>query len=154
MKDDCGQALIETIVALLTVIGMVVCLLGFTKWMTVRQKMLIAVRHGALLYSSGRMTEEEVRTRLLRFLTNGSPALKQERLQIQIGRRRTFLDTLLQLDIVKVRYTSESSWYALTHLNPTVEEKCIIRHAAPYGIAWQPLYGPPVSWWQGPTVPD
>src|SRR5689334_1077492 len=114
MKDKGGQALIETVVLFMVLIGMVVCLLGFTKWFLVKQKLLLAVRQGAMLYSSGRVTESDVRQRLIQFLTTGSPVLVQNRIAIEIGsyNKSQFQWFGKQLDIVKIRYTSQSPWYS------------------------------------------
>ena len=147
MKGNRGQATIETVAFFMTLTIMIVCLLGFTKWFLLRQKLLIGARHGALLYSSGRMTEEEVRQSLIKFFTTGSPTFSRGRLSIQIGSYRPDpIATIAQLDIVKIRYTSQSSWYRFTRLNPVLEEKCIIKHAVTFGPGLQPVYGPPV-WW-------
>lgn len=154
MKANQGQALIEVVAFLMALILMIVCFLGFTKWFLVKQKLLSATRQGAMLYSSGRMSERDVKRHLRRYLTTGSPALVEGRLSIQVGHRIGFQDVLDQFDIVKVRYTSQSPWYQYTHLNPTLEEKCIIKHAATYGPDVQPLYGPAVSWWTGSIVRD
>jgi hypothetical protein len=154
MADKRGQALIEAVAFFMSLTLMVVCFLGFTKWFMTRQKLLIAVHQGAMLYSSGRMTDSEVRGRMARFLTSGSPALAAGRIQIGIGHRLGFQDISKQLDIVKVRYTSQSSWYSFTQLNPVMEEKCVIKHAATYGPGLQPFYGPPLSWLGGPIVSD
>jgi hypothetical protein len=156
MRVESGQALIEAVAFFMTLILMVVCMLGFTKWFMVKQKMLMAVRQGALLYSSGRVTEEEVRQRLTQYLTSGSPSLVQNRLTIDVG-GYTMLNPFSlndQLDIVRIRYKSQSPWYSFTNLNPNLEEKCIIKHAATYGPGLQPFYGPPTQWIFASNVSD
>lgn len=135
-----GQALIEVAAFLLLSVSLLGCFLAYTQRFLVRQKMLMAARQGALLYSSGRVTEEEVLERLRRFLTSGFPALDGRRAEIWVGKCGGFHGLLYELDRVKVRYKN-------------MEESCVMKHAAPYGLR-QPLYGPPVSWLFGSLVPD
>jgi hypothetical protein len=143
MKNNRGQALIETAAFFLMFSGLMAMFLGFTKWFTVRQKILLGAREAALLYSSGRMTVEEVQTQVRRYLTTGNPALVGDRLQITI---EPYGGLLLELDKATVRYTSQSRWYRWIEINPTMEEICIIKHATHYGPALQKFLGPPVPY--------
>jgi Flp pilus assembly protein TadG len=141
-----GQALIETAVFSLMFSGLMVCLLGFTQWFTVRQKILLATREAALLYSSGRMEPEEVRTLVSRYLAAGSPALTDKNLRIAIGQDNGPQAKFFDLDKVTVRYTIQSNWIQALHLDPTMEETCIIKHAPHYGPPFQRLWGPQISY--------
>jgi hypothetical protein len=141
MSNSRGQALIETAVFFLMFSTLIAAFLGFTKWFTIRLKILSGAREAALLYSSGRMTSDEVKTQVQRYLTTGSPALAASRLQIDIGR---YGPSFLDMDQVTVRYTSQSRWFRYININPTMEETCMIRHAAHYGPLLQKLWGPPV----------
>ena len=70
-----GQALIETAAFFMVFSGLLVCLLGFTQWFAVRQKILMGTREAALLYSSGRMKPVQVRAQVIHYLSTGAPAL-------------------------------------------------------------------------------
>ena len=141
MRNQRGQALIETAVFFLMFSALMASFLGFTKWFTIRLKILSGAREAALLYSSGRMTSEEVKTQVRRYLTTGSPALAPGRLQIDIG---TYGPIISTVDQITVRYTSQSRWYRYININPTMEETCMIKHASHYGPEFQKLWGPPV----------
>lgn len=147
-----GQALLETVGFGLVVGGLLACLLGFTQQFLLRQRLLIAARHAAMLYSSGRFTSQDVKARTRKFLSEGNPALNPNALEIHIGRWGGFHGMVFQLDGVRLRYHAKSAWMKRLHLQADLEETCVIKHAAPYGLSWQPAYGPPVSWWQAPNV--
>ena len=141
-----GQALIETAAFFLMFSSLLAAFLGFTKWFTIRLKILSACREAAILHSSGRMRPEEVRTQVRRYLATGSPALAEDRIQIELAADSGIQSTLLQLDKITVRYTSRSRWYRYLSLSPTMEETCIIKHATHYGPPLQTLLGPPVPY--------
>jgi len=146
MINERGQALIETAMFFLVFSTLMAMFLGFTKWFTIRLKILQATREAALLYSSGRMTSEEVGAQVRRYLTTGSPALASGRIQIELRHDSGPQSAFLELDRVTVRYRSESGWYRYVGLNPTMEESCIIKHATHYGPPLQKLLGPPVPY--------
>jgi Flp pilus assembly protein TadG len=146
MMNERGQALIETAMFFLVFSALMAVFLGFTKWFTIRLKILQATREAALLYSSGRMTSEEVRAQVRRYMTTGSPALAAERIQIELARDSGGWSVVYELDRVTVRYRSESGWYRYVGLNPTMEETCIIKHATHYGPPLQKFLGPPVPY--------
>jgi hypothetical protein len=149
-----GQALVEVAAFLFLTASLLGLFLGFTQRILVRQKILMAARQGAMLYSSGRFRADEVENLMRHFLANGFPSLEPSRMDLAAGRSGGFHGVLFQLDRVHVRYTIQSRWVRALGLNPTMEETCVIKHAAPYGLAWQPFYGPPVSWWAGSPVSD
>ena len=141
-----GQALVETAFFFLMFATLMASFLGFTKWFCVRQKVLLGAREAALLYSSGRMTVEEVQAQVRRYLTTGSPALVADRLQVDIGTYDGLQAQFLELDRITVRYTSQSRWYRYVGINPVMEETCIIKHAIHYGPPLQKFLGPPVPY--------
>ena len=141
-----GQALIETAAFFLMFSGLLAMFLGFTKWFTVRQKVLLGAREAALLYSSGRMTDQDVKAQVRRYLTTGTPALAGDRLEINISDYSGLQAHFLELDQITVRYTSQSRWYRYIGVNPTMEETCIIKHATHYGPPLQKLLGPPIPY--------
>jgi hypothetical protein len=138
-----GQALIETVAFFMAFSGLIICLLGLTQWFTVRQKLLVAAREAALLYSSGDIQRDKVQSLVSHYLTTGSPALAQERIKIDVGPYSGFQAKLFSLDQVTIHYTIQSSWIRAIGLNPTMEETCILKHAPHYGPPFQTLWGPP-----------
>lgn len=139
-----GQALIESIPFFLFLFGLMVLLLIFTQWFLIHQKLLIAAREGAMLYSSGRQTKLEVDLRIRAYLEQGSLALPDSHLAITIGRFPGAQAHLFFLDEVKIQFTP-TSWLQ-RYFSQTMEEKCVIKHAPSYGVPYQPLYGPPEPW--------
>jgi len=140
-----GQALIETAALFLVLTGLLECMLGFTQWFTLRQKMLLAAREGALLYSSGHFKSDEVKQMVNDFLQSGSPQFNPARLHVELS--GNLLYKAFQLDCFTVRYDATSRWMDVLGMDTHLEEKCTVKHAPQFGLQWQPLYGPPVSWW-------
>ena len=142
-----GQALVEVAVFFLLLAVLLACLLGFTRWITLRQKLLLAAREGALLYSSGRMTVEEVQEHIRGFLRNGSPVMDVKRLEfVSMGPCPGWRAKVLELDQITLRYSSPSPWYRYLGIDPTLEETCIIKHASHYGPPLQKFFGPPLPY--------
>ena len=59
-----GQSLIETAAFFMALSVLLTGLAGFTKWFSVREKLLLAAKQGALLYSSGHWTRAETEARM------------------------------------------------------------------------------------------
>jgi hypothetical protein len=115
--------------------GLFAAMAAFGQWFAVRHQLIAAVREGAFLYSSGRLTAEETRAAIQESLRKGFPALTVSTDGISIGRCRGFQATLFRLEEVRVVYKN-------------MEETCVIKHAPAY---WQTVIpganlGPPVSW--------
>ncbi|HVO33455.1 MAG TPA: hypothetical protein VMU17_06020 [Elusimicrobiota bacterium] len=139
-----GQALVET-VGLLLVYGVLLSsFAGFTKWFLIRQKLLMAAREAAFLYSSGHFDVDAVRNRVVHYLATGSPTLVGRNVRIVIGGARDKRAKAFHLDEVRIRYQPTSELVRL--IQPTMEETCIIKHAPHYGPPWQTLFGPAVPW--------
>ena len=139
-----GQALIESVPFFLILFGLMATLIAFTQWFLIHQKLLIAAREGAMLYSSGRFNKEETRVQIQSYLEKGTFALEDQRIQIDVGPWQGPQAKLFQLDEVRVRYVP-SSWLR-DFFKQTLEEKCVIKHAPHYGPPFQTLYGPPELW--------
>lgn len=139
-----GQALIESIPFFLVLFGLLGALAIFAQWFLIHQKLLMAAREGALLYSSGRFARAVVRRKVRAYLEKGPLALEGQRLSIDVGRWKGKQAKLFQLDEIKVSY-KPSSWLQ-RYFEETMEEKCVIKHAPHYGAPYQTLYGPPVPW--------
>jgi len=148
-----GQALIEMAMFVLLSTSLIGAFLGFTKSFLIRQELLLAAREGMLLYSSGHFTIPEVKDRINTFLAGGSPALVQEQIQVMMGHAGdagapnpigTLQATLVGLDYITVRYTTNSTWIQQLLIDPTMEETCYIKHANGYGPSIPALWGPPV----------
>lgn len=141
-----GQALIETAVFFLALSVLLGGLAGFTKWIAVREKLLLAAREGALLYSSGHWQRSEVEDRMRQFLTNGSPPLNPDGIQVSVHPLSgSIMGWFSGLDESDAQYTPPGGWNYLLGANPTIKEKCVIKHAPQYWAPQQP--------WGGPAVP-
>jgi hypothetical protein len=142
LRNKKGQALLEVVVFIIALTGLLSAIVTTTKWFLIRQKLLIAVRHGAMMYSSGHYQSDEVQVRIKRFLSTGHPALQAGAITVEVGRfakRQSY-----HLDEIRVRYSPPST--ALHLIAPVMEEKCYIKHAPRYGPPAQTFFGPPVSW--------
>lgn len=141
-----GQALLETVAFFAMLSVLLAGWAGLTRWILVREKILLGVEESALLYSSGHFTPGEVRRATLDFMTHGTPALDATHLRIAIGRYPGFLGFYYQLDQIMIRYSNPEGWYWLLRANPVIEEQCVIRHAPTYWAPFQPWGGPAVPW--------
>lgn len=141
-----GQALIEVAVFFMALSVLLAGLCGFTKWIMVRQKLLIAAKQGALMYSSGHMQKSEVEKRMRKFLIAGSPALSAEGLRVSVHAMSGWNNRFNELDESIAEYTSPGGWCRLLGADPRITEKCVIKHAPHY---WDPilrLSGPAVAY--------
>lgn len=139
-----GQALIELAAFVLLTTSLVTAFLGFTKAFAIRQDLLLAAREGMLLYSSGHFTENEIDARLKSFLASSTPALDPARVQTSAHAVSGITARFVGMDVITVRYTTNSTWVRRLGLNPTLEETCYIKHANSYGPSLPALWGPPV----------
>jgi len=140
-----GQALIEVAVFFMSLAILLAGLCGFTQWMMTHQKLMMAAKQGALMYSSGHMTRQEVEQEMRRFLETGAPPLDPTGIQVSVGPLSGLSAKMADLDESIAAYTSPKGWYAILGLNPHLEEKCVIMHAPHY---WAPFLS-----WGGPAVP-
>src|SRR5579864_2283438 len=85
MANHRGQALIEVAAFFITLPILLAGLVGFTQWISVREKLLLAAKQGALLYSSGHMKRAEVEQYMRRYLIAGSPALDPNGIKVSVG---------------------------------------------------------------------
>jgi Flp pilus assembly protein TadG len=143
--DNHGQALIETAVLFMALSVLLAGLVGFTKWFAVREKLLLAAKQGAFLYSSGHLERAEVEQRMRDFLSTGSPALNPSGISVSVHPMSGLNAWTLEIDESIAAYTPAQGWYYLLGADPTVTEKCYIKHAPHY---WAPLQP-----WGGPAVP-
>ena len=142
--DNRGQALIESIPYVLIFAGFAGALFLFSEWFLIRQKLLLVAREGAMLYSSGHMTRQAVRRRMMHELTQGSPKLSAEGIAIVVGRAEGWQAHVFFLDRIGIQYRLRGS--LLRYFTPTLEESCTIKHAPHYGPPFQTILGPPVKW--------
>ena len=143
-----GQALIEVPVFFIALSILLAGLVGFTQWFSIRQKLLLAAKQGALLYSSGHMKRAEVRKYMRDYLCSGSPVLDPNGIKVSVGPLGGAQAWLYELDQSVAQYTQPGGWLSLLKVDPTIVEKCVVKHAPHYGTPFQTLYGPPVSYGQ------
>ena len=142
MKNKSGQVMIECIAFFLVMAALLSCFLSLTKWFLIRQRLLVAVREAALLYSSGRFTKGEVEAHIKSMLAQGMPALASERVQVFCEPASGWQAHVLVLDHIRVQYRPTSAW--VRRAQPVMEEQCTIKHAAHYGPLSPKFWGPPV----------
>ena len=145
-RAESGQALLEWAILLPLYVGLFAAMAAFGQWFAIQHELIAAVREGAFLYSSGRLTAEETRAEIQESLRKGFPALTISADRIHIGRRQGFQATMFRLDEIRVVYPASSSMKAFRLKD--MEEICVIKHAPSY---WQTVVpganlGPPVSW--------
>ena len=155
LRDDRheeGQSLIEGALLLPLYILLFLALWAFGEWFLIRQQLIMVVREGALLYSSGRMNVSDVKVTMRNAWVNGHPSLVVSDSDIFVGRNDD--RKIFELDRVSVAYKPAQTVLNLvrTVLRLPVqqmEESCVIKHAPPYwgilGINLTNL-GPPISW--------
>src|ERR1700733_10386494 len=119
-----GQALIEAAVFFLEISVLLAGLVGFTKWFAVREKLLLAAKQGAFLYSSGHLERTEVEQRMRNFLSTGSPALNPNGVSVSVHPMSGLNAWTLEIDESVASYTPAQGWYYLLGADPTVTEKC------------------------------
>jgi hypothetical protein len=139
-----GQALIESVPFFMVVAGLIGIVLNFSQWFLTHQKLLIAARGGAMLYSSGRLTRNEAQRRVRAYLSAGSIPLDARRVSVAIGHSTDRLAHFYHLDEVRVRYVPSSRLQQF--FESIMEEKCVIKHAPRYGPPFPAVLGPPVNW--------
>lgn len=145
-RPESGQALVEWATLLPLYVGLFAAMAAFGQWFAVRHQLIAAVREGAFLYSSGRLTADETRAEIKESLRKGFPALEITDDGISIGRRHGWQAGLYRFDEVRVVYPASSVMKRFRLKD--MEETCVIKHAPSY---WQTVIpganlGPPVSW--------
>ena len=146
MMNHKGQALIETAVFFLALSVLLTGLAGFTKWMAVREKLLLAAKQGAFLYSSGHWEKAEVENRMRQFLTSGSPPLNSSGIRVSVHALSGINAWFWELDESVAEYTPPGGWCYLLGAPSTIKEKCVIKHAPHYWAPLQPWGGPAVAY--------
>jgi hypothetical protein len=144
MRSKRGQALIETAVFFLVLSVLLGGFAGFTKWFVVRQKLLLAAKLGALLYSSGHWKKPEVEARMKQFLITGTPALTPAGVRVSVGPHAGLESWIFELDESVASYTPPRGWHSLLSADLTLTEKFVVKHA--------PKYWAPFQQWAGPAV--
>jgi len=142
-----GQALIEVAVFMLFLGGFMAGLVVFTQWIQCRQKVLLAAKQGALLYSSGRFEKSHVEQHMRRYLISGPPYIQPDQVKIEIKREMTLIGINSQLDRITVHYQPPAGGPRWLGPLGEIRESCVVRHAPTYAYPYQPFYGPAVSWW-------
>jgi hypothetical protein len=131
-----GQSMIETAVFFFVMAPLLGMILGFTRVMQIREKLIMAAWQGAQLYSSGAVSPVEARQKTEEFLTGGAPALPKENIHIQMGRAASLSARFFQIDQITVSYTARRPWHRFLGLPLTLEESCYVKHAPHY---WDPV---------------
>lgn len=142
-----GQALVEWAILLPLYVLLLAAILAFAKWFAIDQQLILAVRQGALLYSSGRMAAEQVEAEMKQGLAAGSPSISSDQVTITVGRSHDAQARRFELDAVTIRF----------HPTPLMQrfkfkersEICVIKHSPAYGPLGSPVgipYGRPVDW--------
>ncbi len=140
-----GQALAESLPFIPLMLLFLALMMLFTQWFLIRQKLLIAVRLGAFIYSAGRSTPAETQRQVMDYLTRPPLALETSRITLQVGRLKNNPQArMFELDEVRVRYQLTDRLSRL--FGQKMEERCVIKHASHYGPPYQTRYGPAVSW--------
>lgn len=140
-----GQALVEFSLFFMSISILMVGVIAFTQWMQTRQKLLLASKEAALLFSSGRFKTHEVDQLVRNYLKSGAPPIDPEGIQVEIRQEGGLDGSYYQLDRVVVRYFPTHGWPRILNFNEPMEEICIVRHAPIYGPPWMPWVGPPVK---------
>jgi Flp pilus assembly protein TadG len=146
LRTSRGQALVEVAAFFMAFAVLMAAFCSFTHWIAIRQRLLLAAKQGALLYSSGHYRQTEVKAVMRDFLKTGSPALDPANVSISIGRKSGAIAWTFELDEVRVRYTRPRGWHRVLLLGTSLEEVCVIRHAPRYWAPSQPWGGPGVPW--------
>jgi hypothetical protein len=126
---------------------------SFAQWFLVRQQLVMVVREGALLYSSGRIPKESVKQLMHKALLRGHPGLNIPPNQIHIEHSPDSHAEMYQLDRIAITYypTRPILFFNVQKL----EETCTIKHAPAYwttseiesgDIPSTIKFGPPVKW--------
>jgi hypothetical protein len=145
MMNERAQSLIEVETFFMALSVLLAALLGFTRWMAIREKLLLAAKQGALLYSSGHVQRAVAEQEMRRFLTSGSPVLDPGGIAVSIHSRSGIQSWWFELDEVFAEYTAPKGWYPLLGLDSRIRETCVIKNAAHYWLSG-PFPG-------GPAVP-
>jgi len=149
MRNNGGQALIETVAFFLAFSILLTVMCSFTKWMAIREKLLCAAKEGALLYSSGTQTRADVKAVLTRYLTHGSPELDPKGIRLYVGAKAGLIAYGGEFDQIRVGYVRPGGYYSIIRLDPFVEETCVVKHAPRYYAPFQPWGGPAILWNHG-----
>jgi hypothetical protein len=141
-----GQALVEFAFLLIPYITLISAIVAFGQWFVIRHEMIVSVREGALLYSSGRITADETRALMQNSLRKGSPSLIVPDKDIYVGRHSGFQARLFRLDEVRLVYHPTLLMNVWRFKD--MQETCVIKHAPSY---WQTEIpganmGPPIPW--------
>ena len=142
---DRGQTLIETAVFFLALSVLLGGFAGFTKWMAVREKLLLAAKEGALLYSSGHWQRAEVEEHMRQYLVTGSPPLNPDGIDVSVHPLKGSPGRKWELDESMAEYTPAGGWNYLLGADPKMTERCVVKHA--------PHYWGPSQPWTGPALP-
>ena len=145
MMNKHGQALIETAVFFMALSVLLAGLVGFTKWFAVREKLLLAAKEGAFLYSAGHLERAEAEQRMSQILSTGYPALNPDGISVSVQPVSGFTDWAWEFDEGVASYTPPGGWSYLLGADPKITETCFIKHA--------PHYWAPIQPWGGPAVP-
>lgn len=141
-----GQALIEAAALFLALSVLLGGLAGFTQWFAIRQKLLLAAKEGALLYSSGHWRRTEVEARMRNFLVTGAPALNPRGITVSLRPLSGFMAWLGQFDECVVTYAPPGGWHALLGAGRSVSERFVVKHAPPYWSSHASRAGPAVRY--------
>ena len=141
-----GQALIETATFFLALSVLLGGLCGFTKWIAVREKLLLAAKDGAILYSSGHWQKAEVEEHMRQFLMAGSPPLNPDGIRVSVGPMPGLNAWTWEFDQSMAEYTPPGGWHYLLGADPKMTEKCVVKHAPHYWAPMQPIGGPAVPY--------
>jgi hypothetical protein len=140
--DHRGQALVEWSLLLPLFGALLIALWGFGQWFVVREELIMTVREGALLYSSGRMTKSEVKQVMQAALLRGHPGIFIPLDKIDVGHAVGRWANTYRLDRIHVEYHPDL--FPLSEFSHLMEEQCVIKHAPPYQTPFHS--GQPVSW--------
>ena len=137
-----GQTLVEFILFFFLFVLVLTAMVSFTKYILMREKMIAAVREGALLYSSGHVPANVVKTKMAEAMAQGWPVVHVNPSTIFVGRYDG--NVIYRFDRVAVRYRPDAvigKFFA-----KELEESCVVKHAPRYGPPLTDYYGPGVNW--------
>jgi len=140
-----GQALIEWAVIVPLFMLLFLGLYAFAQWFLIRQQLIMVVREGAFLYSSGRIPKDKVISVMHLAFQKGHPGLNIPTSNIYVGQSSDSQAFRYQLDRIAVKYHPTQP---ILRLFPQdMEESCTIKHAPSYWEIMSVLKsGPPVKW--------
>lgn len=136
-----GQTLLEVVIVLIILPLFISAIIRLAQVAIVRQRLLIAARHGVWLTSSERVKDSTVKKEILDFLSGGTPSLEKSRISVKIDKN----EGTYRFDTVTVDYSIEVLQFSNNFFKPVgketvkLSEKAVVANVSwsgtkPYGL--------------------